>query len=176
MSDVLLKPITREILLEKVELWTQNKATVRKTKQQLLQNKAIDKQIQCSNESPAAYGSKIASMPPQKFKAVVFGKLVFGVGTCHIGWLPQRSVFCSWQCSVLEDTLFVSNESLFVADSNKANGVVLKGILKALGIAIVVVGSQSEFISVIESKQVDMAVISCSSNEEHVSTTVHEIR
>ena len=96
MSDVLLKPITREILLEKVELWTQNKATVRKTKQQLLQNKATDKQIQCSNESPAAYGSKIASMPPQKFKAVVFGKVVFGVGTCNIGWLPQRSVFCSW--------------------------------------------------------------------------------
>ena len=51
-----------------------------------------------------------------------------------------------------------------------------KGILKALGVAIVFVGSQSEFISVIESKQVDMAVISCSSNEEHVSTTVDEIR
>ncbi len=70
----------------------------------------------------------------------------------------------------------MSHESLFVADSNKANGVVLKGILKALGVAIVVVGSQSEFISVVESKQVDMAVISSSSNEEHVSTTVHEIR
>ena len=67
-------------------------------------------------------------------------------------------------------------ESLFVADSNKAHGVVLKGILKALGVAIVFVGSQSEFISVIESKQVHMAVISCSSNEEHVSTTVNEIR
>jgi CheY-like chemotaxis protein len=70
----------------------------------------------------------------------------------------------------------VSTKSLFVADSNKANGVVLKGILKALGVAIVVVGSQSEFISVIESKQVDMAVISCSSNEGHVSNTIHEIR
>jgi hypothetical protein len=67
-------------------------------------------------------------------------------------------------------------ECLFGTDSNKANGVVLKGILKALGVAIVLVGSQSEFICVIESKQVDMAVISCSSNEEHVSTTVHEIR
>jgi hypothetical protein len=54
--------------------------------------------------------------------------------------------------------------------------VVLKGILKALGVAIAFVGSQSEFISVIASKQVDMAVISCSSNEEHVSTTIHEIR
>ena len=80
MSDVLLKPITRKILLEKVELWTQNKATFRKTKQQLLQNKATDKQILCSYESPAAHGSKIASMPPQKFKAVVFGKVVDG---CH---------------------------------------------------------------------------------------------
>ena len=70
----------------------------------------------------------------------------------------------------------MSHESLFVADSNKANGVVLKGILKALGVAIVFVGSQSEFISVIESKQVDMVVISCSSNEEHVSTTIDEIR
>jgi hypothetical protein len=67
-------------------------------------------------------------------------------------------------------------ECLFGTDSNKANGVVLKGILKALGVAIVLVGSHSEFICVIESKQVDMAVISCSSNEEHVSTTVHEIR
>ena len=65
---------------------------------------------------------------------------------------------------------------MLVADSNKAHGVVLKGILKALGVAIVFVGSQSEFISVIESKQVDMAVISCSSDSEHVSTTVHEIR
>jgi CheY-like chemotaxis protein len=65
---------------------------------------------------------------------------------------------------------------LFVADSNKAHGVVLKGILKALGVAIVFVGSQSEFISVIESKQVDMAVISCASDSEHVSTTLHEIR
>ena len=54
--------------------------------------------------------------------------------------------------------------------------MVLKGILKALGVAIVLVGSQAEFICVLESKQVDMAVISCSSNEEHVSTTVHEIR
>ncbi len=66
--------------------------------------------------------------------------------------------------------------TLFVTDSNKATGVVLKGILKALGVAIAFVGSQSEFISVIASKQVDMAVISCSSNEEHVSTTIHEIR
>jgi len=96
MSDVLLKPITSKILLEKVELWTQNKATARKTKQQLLQNKATDKQIQCSNDSPAAYGSKAALMPPQKFKAVVFGKVVFGVCSCKNGWLPQRSLFCSW--------------------------------------------------------------------------------
>ena len=51
-----------------------------------------------------------------------------------------------------------------------------KGILKALGVAIVFVGSQSEFISVIESKKVDMAVISCSSNEEQVSAIIHEIR
>ena len=82
MSDILLKPITRKLLLDKVELWMQNKAT--------------DKQPQCSNYCPAAYSSKVASMPPQKFKAVVFGKVVFGVGTCNIGWLPQRSVFCSW--------------------------------------------------------------------------------
>ena len=96
MSDVLLKPITREILLEKVELWTQNKATVRKTKQQLLQNKATDQQLQCSNDSPAAYGSKVASMPPQKIKAVVFGKVAFGVCACDNVWLLQRSLFCSW--------------------------------------------------------------------------------
>ncbi len=80
MSDVLLKPITRKILLEKVELWTQNKATARNIK--LLHDKATDKQVQCFNDSLAAYGSKLASMPPQKFKAVVFGMVVFGVGTC----------------------------------------------------------------------------------------------
>ena len=96
MSDILLKPITRKLLLEKVEFWTQNKATARKTKQQLLQNKATDQQLQCSNDSPAAYCSKVASMPPQKFKAVVFGKVVLGVCTCNNGWLPQRSLFCSW--------------------------------------------------------------------------------
>ena len=83
MSDVLLKPITRKILLAKLELWTQNKATARKTQQQLSQNKATDKQLQCSNDSPAAYSSKVASTPPQKFKAVVFGKIVFGVCTCR---------------------------------------------------------------------------------------------
>jgi CheY-like chemotaxis protein len=83
MSDILLKPITRKLLLEKVEFWTQNKATARKTKQRLLQTKATDKQPKCSNSSPAAYSSKAASMPPQKFKAVVFGKVVFGVCSCH---------------------------------------------------------------------------------------------
>ena len=87
MSDVLLKPITRKILLAKLELWTQNKATARKTQQQLSQNKATDEQLQCSNDSPAAYSSKVASMPLQKFKAVVFGKIVFGVCTCsHDGY------------------------------------------------------------------------------------------
>ena len=96
MNDVLLKPITRKLLLAKVELWTHNKATARKAKQQLLQNKATDQQLQCSNDSPAAYGSKVASMPPQKFQAVVFGKVVFGVCTCNNGWLLQRSLFCSW--------------------------------------------------------------------------------
>ena len=96
MSEVLLKPITRKILLEKVELWTQNKETARKTKQQLLQNKGTDKQIQCSTDSPAAHSSKVASKPPQTFKAVVFGKVVFGVCTCNNGWLPQHSLFCSW--------------------------------------------------------------------------------
>ena len=96
MSDVLLKPITRKILLAKLELWTQNKATARKAQQQLSQNKATDKQLQCSNDSPASYSSKVASMPPQKFKAVVFGKIVFGVCTFSQGWLPQLSLFCLW--------------------------------------------------------------------------------
>jgi len=63
MNDVFLKPITRKLLLAKVEHWTQNKATARKTKQQLLRNKATDKQPQFSNDSPAAYSSKVASMP-----------------------------------------------------------------------------------------------------------------
>ena len=83
MSDILLKPITRKLLLEKVEFWTQSKATASKTKQPLLQNKATDKLPQCSNYSPAACSSKVASMPPQKFKAVVFGNVVFGVCSCH---------------------------------------------------------------------------------------------
>jgi hypothetical protein len=96
MSDVLLKPITRKLLLAKVELWTHNQATARKAKQQLLQNKATDQQLQCSNDSPAAYGSKVASMPPQKIKAVVFGKVAFGVCACDNVWLLQRSLFCSW--------------------------------------------------------------------------------
>ena len=85
MSDILLKPITRKLLLEKVEFWTQNKATARTTKQQLLQNKATDKQLQCSHDSPASCIRKSASMPPQKFKAVVFGKVVLGVCTCNNG-------------------------------------------------------------------------------------------
>jgi hypothetical protein len=118
MSDILLKPITRKLLLEKVEFWTQNKATARKTKQplsfgrktkqqlgqqsnrgtggQLVQKKATDKQLQCSHDSPASCSRKSASLPPQKFKAVVFGKVVLGVCTCNNGWLPQRSLFCSW--------------------------------------------------------------------------------
>jgi len=109
MSDILLKPITRKLLLDKVELWMQNKATARKTQQQLLRNKATDKQLQSSNDSPAAYRSKVALMPLQKFKAVVFGNVVFGVCTRNNGLLPQRSLFCSWYCSVLEVTLFVSD-------------------------------------------------------------------
>jgi response regulator RpfG family c-di-GMP phosphodiesterase len=96
MNDVLLKPITRKLLLAKVELWTHNKATARKAKQQQLQNKATDQQLQCSNDSPAAYCSKVASMPPQKFKAVVFCEVVFGVCACDNGWLLQHSLFCSW--------------------------------------------------------------------------------
>ena len=93
MNDVLLKPVTRKLLLAKVELWTQNKATARKARQQLSQTKATDEQLQCSKDSPAAYSSKVASMPSQKFKAVVFGKVVFGVCTCNNGWLLQRSLF-----------------------------------------------------------------------------------
>ena len=96
MSDILLKPITRKLLLDKVELWMQNKTTAKKTQQQQLRNKATDKQLQCSNDSPASYSSKVASMPPQKFKAVVFGKIVFGVCTFSQGWLPQLSLFCFW--------------------------------------------------------------------------------
>jgi hypothetical protein len=79
MSDILLKPITRKLLLEKVEYWTQNKATARKSKQQLLQNKATDKQLHCSHDSPASYSRRSAPMPSPKFKAVVFGKVVLGV-------------------------------------------------------------------------------------------------
>jgi hypothetical protein len=45
MNDVLLKPITRKLLLAKVELWTHNKTTARKGKQQLFQNKATDNRI-----------------------------------------------------------------------------------------------------------------------------------
>ena len=116
MSDVLLKPITRKILLEKLEFWTQNKAAARKTQQQLSQNKATDKQLQCSNDSPAAYSSRVASMPPQKFKAVVFGKIVFGVCTCsHDGchsFLCKYNLFCFWECSVSEKTLVVSHSDL----------------------------------------------------------------
>ena len=95
MNDVLLKPITRKLLLAKVELWTHNQATARKAKQQLLQNKAADQQLQCSNDSPAAYDSKVASMSPQNFKAVVFGKvyLAFVLVTMDVA---KRSLFCSW--------------------------------------------------------------------------------
>jgi response regulator RpfG family c-di-GMP phosphodiesterase len=86
MSDILLKPITRKLLLDKVELWMQNKTTAKKTQQRLLRDKATDKQLQSSNDSSAAYSSKVEVM---KFKAVVFGNVVFGVCTRKNGLLPQ---------------------------------------------------------------------------------------
>ena len=122
MSDILLKPITRKLLLDKVELWMQNKATARKTHLQLFRNKATDKHLQSSNDSRAAYSSKVASMPVQKFKAVVFGNVVLGVCTRTNGLLPQRPLFCSWYCSVLEVTLFVSDREFVVQTRIRPTG------------------------------------------------------